>query len=682
MEFLRGQPLRPPPLAQGEQALIDLGDRSNMLGVCYYPEHWPRSRWREDAAMMAGLGLTYVRIGEFAWSRLEPRPGDLQFDWLDEAVNALCAAGLQVVMGTPTATPPKWLVDRWPEVLPVDPHTGRTRGFGSRRHYDFSSRVYLEEALRIVEAMARRYGPHPGVAGWQTDNELCCHDTALSGSAAAREAFQAWCAERYRDIESLNSAWGNVFWSMEYSDFAAIELPIGAVTETNPAHRLAYRRFSSDQVVRFHSRMVAAIRRHAPGKFVTHNFIPMSDTGIDNFALAAPLDFSSYDNYPLGRTDLHDADAAAQDARQYMRTGRPDFATYYHDQTRGLSEAGFWVMEQQPGPVNWAANNPRPAPGMIRLWTLEAFAHGADCVCYFRWRQAPFAQEQMHAGLLRPDNSKTEAWDQARQARDEVLRLDVLSQPLAPAPAAIVTGADGFWVSDIERQGQAYDANRVQLAYYGALRELGVNVDFVAVDADLSPYALVIAPSLPILDEDFVERCRRVSAALIFGPRAGAKTDEFGYPASLPPGALQALIPLRVLSVETLRADCPEKLIWEGRPYQSGVWREQLDAADCEVLAHYEDGTPAVLSRGRIVYIATLTCAQFLRDFLRRQCRQAGIETYEFGQDIRVCRRGELLFAFNYADRARELPLPADAQILLGSRRVGARDITVWRARD
>ena len=213
-----------------------------MFGVCYYPEHWPQSQWGQDATMMAELGLTYVRIGEFAWSRLEPNPGEYDFGWLDAAIASLTNAGLKVVMGTPTATPPKWLIDQWPEILPVDPDTGRTRGFGSRRHYDFSSAVYLRESLRITEAMAKRYGNHKGVVGWQTDNELCCHDTALSGSALARNAFQDWCQQRYTSIDKLNNDWGNVFWSMEYRDFSEIELPIGAVTETSPAHRLAYRR--------------------------------------------------------------------------------------------------------------------------------------------------------------------------------------------------------------------------------------------------------------------------------------------------------------------------------------------------------------------------------------------------------------------------------------------------------
>lgn len=651
-----------------------------MFGVCYYPEHWPQSQWAQDATMMAELGLTYVRIGEFAWSRLEPNPGEYNFDWLDDAVASLTNAGLKVVMGTPTATPPKWLIDEYPDILPVDPDTGRTRGFGSRRHYDFSSAVYLRESLRITEALAKRYGDHDGVVGWQTDNELCCHDTALSGSVLAREAFQNWCRQRYSTIDKLNSDWGNVFWSMEYRDFTEIELPIGAVTETSPAHRLAYRRFSSDQVINYHNPMVAMIRQHAPGKFITHNFIPMNETAVDNFALSAPLDFTSYDNYPLGRTDLLMTGAPTEQLRRYMRTGHPDFATYYHDQTRSLLNRGFWVMEQQPGPVNWANNNPRPAPGMIRFWTLEAFAHGADCVCYFRWRQAPFAQEQMHAGLLRPDNSKTEAWPEAEQAMAEVAALDIVNQPLQPASVAIITGAEGLWVSDIEKQGEAYDFNNVQLSYYSALRELGVNIDFISVDSDFAPYAIIIAPSLPIVDQTFVDKCQNSSAQFIFGPRAGAKTSEFGYPNALPPGLLQQLIPMRVLSVETLRADCFESLNWNNQQYQSNSWREQLDAGDTEVLARYENAEPAVVAQGRFIYIGTLSCKVFLREFFAQQCHNNNITTYHFGEDIRVSQRGSLLFAFNYSGQQQQLPLPAEAKLLLGNKIIEPHGVTVWQA--
>ena len=651
-----------------------------MFGVCYYPEHWPQAQWEQDAQMMSELGLTYVRIGEFAWSRLEPNPGELDFTWLDQAILTLNNAGLKVVICTPTATPPKWLIDQHPEILPVDPNTGATRGFGSRRHYDFSSVQYLQQSLRITRALALRYGSHNGIVGWQTDNELCCHDTALSGSSNARSAFQAWCSDQYSSIEKLNTDWGNVFWSMEYRDFTEIELPILAVTETSPAHRLAYRRFSSDQVVNYHTLMVAEIRQHAPDQFITHNFIPMNETAVDNFALAAPLDFTSYDNYPLGRTDLMLTGAPADQLRRYMRTGHPDFATYYHDQTRGLLNRGFWVMEQQPGPVNWANNNPRPAPGMIRFWTLEAFAHGADCVCYFRWRQAPFAQEQMHAGLLRPDNSKTEAWPEAQQAMLEVSKLDITNQTTQSASVAIITGVEGLWVSDIEKQGEAYDFNSVQFSYYSALRELGVTVDFISVDADFSPYALIIAPSLPIINSAFVEKCKNSSAEFVFGPRSGAKTSEFGYPTDLPPGLLQTLLPIRVLSVETLREDFAEVLTWNGGQYESCRWREQLDAANTEVIATYHNDEPAIVRSGQFTYLGTLTNRAFLLDFLQQQCEHNGVRTYRFDKDIRVVQRGALMFAFNYSEQPQVLPIAANTQWLLGNATVEPHGIAVWRA--
>ena len=167
-----------------------------MLGVCYYPEHWPESIWQQDAEQMAELGLQYVRIGEFCWSRIEPEDGRFEFEWLDKSIEILAAQGLKVIFGTPTATPPKWLIDKYDDILPVDVNTGITRGFGSRRHYDYSSENYLREALRITEVLAKRYGSHPAVVGWQTDNELSCHDTTLSASTAALNAFQAWCEKR------------------------------------------------------------------------------------------------------------------------------------------------------------------------------------------------------------------------------------------------------------------------------------------------------------------------------------------------------------------------------------------------------------------------------------------------------------------------------------------------------
>lgn len=268
------------------------------LGVCYYPEHWPQEVWADDAAHMAEIGITFVRIGEFAWSRLEPKRGDYQFDWLQRSIDTLHTAGLKVVLGTPTATPPKWLVDEMPDMLPVDAD-GRVRGFGSRRHYDFSHEGYRRECARIVTELAKRFGEHPGVAAWQIDNEYDCHNTTISYSAVSRQAFCEWLQHKYQSPDALNRAWGNVFWSMEVASFDEIELPNLTVTQASPAHRLDFRRFASDQVVSFNRIQANIIRKHSPGRDVIHNFMGRTLT-FDHFDVGADLDVSSWDSWKTG----------------------------------------------------------------------------------------------------------------------------------------------------------------------------------------------------------------------------------------------------------------------------------------------------------------------------------------------------------------------------------------------
>jgi len=427
---------------------------------------------------------------------------------------------------------------------------------------------------------------------------------------------------------------------MEYGSFDEIELPFGAVCETNPAHQLAFRRFTSDQVVRFNRVQVEAIRRHARGQFVTHNFIPPQSTGIDNDALAQSLDFASYDSYPLGFTDRMMRARSADAARPFMRTGDPDLTTFHLDQIRGLSRAPFWIMEQQPGPVNWAPHNPRPAPGMVRFWTLQAFAHGAGCVSYFRWRQAPFAQEQMHAGLLRPDRSKADAWAEIEQVRAELDTLRLADQPRAPAPAAIIVDVEALWLNQIEQQGAGYDYEAVLFQWYRVLRRLGVDADFVMPGADLAPYRMVLAPCLAMPDDAAVAALAKTSGLVVIGPRSGAKTKNFTLPDTLPPGLLQQLLPVRVLSVETLRPDCPEPLHWHDWIFASHSWREALEVRHGDIIARYADGSAAVVRHGSFLYLASLTDDAFLHGLFAALCDEAAIATVELDPMLRLQRRG------------------------------------------
>ncbi|MEL7190730.1 MAG: beta-galactosidase, partial [Pseudomonadota bacterium] len=517
------------------------------LGCCYYPEHWPEEMWADDARRMTEMGLSLVRIGEFAWSRIEPEAGCFDWDWLDRAVDVLAGAGLNIIMGTPTATPPKWLVDQMPDMVAID-EDGRPRGFGSRRHYCFSHEGYRKEAVRITTAMAQRYGAHPAITMWQTDNEYGCHDTVLSFSDSAAARFRDWCGERYGEISALNTAWGNVFWSMEYRDFAEIDPPNLTVTEANPAHWLDYRRFASDEVASFNAAQVAIIREHAPGIDITHNFMGFF-TEFDHHDVGRDLDVATWDSYPLGF--LEQFWFSDEEKADYLRQGHPDIAAFHHDLYRGCSNGRWGVMEQQPGPVNWARFNPAPLPGMVALWTLEAMAHGAEFTSYFRWRQASFAQEQMHAGLLRPDNAEAPGAHEAHEAAKAIAQLG--PQESAKSAIALVFSYEAAWVCGIQPQGQSFRYLELVYEWYSAARKLGLDVDIVSPEADLGGYATVLVPTLPIVPDGFADKLKSLNCSVLIGPRSGSKTQSFCIPVTLAPGPLQDVMPITVARVESLR---------------------------------------------------------------------------------------------------------------------------------
>ncbi|MFM7376630.1 MAG: beta-galactosidase [Erythrobacter sp.] len=608
------------------------------LGCCYYPEHWPEDMWAEDARRMADMGLSLVRIGEFAGSRLEPEPGRYDWGWLDRAIETLHAAGLKVILGTPTATPPKWLVDRMPDMVAID-EQGRPRGFGSRRHYCFSHEGYRAECRRIVTALAERYGKHPALAMWQTDNEYGCHDTVLSFSDAAASAFRGWLAARYGAPAALNEAWGNVFWSMEYRSFAEVDPPHLTVTEANPAHWLDYRRFASDQVASFNREQADILRRLSPGVDITHNFMGFF-TEFDHHDLGREIDVATWDSYPLGFLEqfwFSDAEKAA-----FLRQGHPDIAAFHHDLYRGCSQGRWGVMEQQPGPVNWARFNPAPLPGMVALWTLEACAHGAELTSYFRWRQAPFAQEQMHAGLLRPDSTDAEAAGEARAAA--AVLQDIGPQQAAKAPVALVFSYEAAWVIGIQPQGRSFRYLELVFETYSALRQRGLDVDIVAPSADLSGYLMVLVPTLPIVPEGFADKLAALDCPVLLGPRSGSKTQSFCIPEGLAPGALKAAIPLTVTRVESLRDGIAEPA--EG--FTVTRWREDVASALAPEVSD-SDGRGIVYRHNHIRYCAIWPDRALLRLLVERMAGEAGVTLLDLPEGIRIRRTASHAFTFNYA---------------------------------
>ena len=650
------------------------------LGVCYYPEQWDRSLWRDDAARMADLGLEVVRIGEFSWSRIEPSPDVFEWEWYDEAIGVLADAGLEIILGTPTATPPKWLVDKHPEILAHDAQ-GRPRRFGSRRHYCFSSTTYAREAQRITAAVAKRYGAHSAVTGWQTDNEYGCHDTVRSYSTAAAEAFRRWLDVRYGEIELLNKAWGTVFWSQTYRSFAEIDLPNLTVTEPNPSHVLDFYRFASDQVIAFNRMQTEIIRAHAPGRDIFHNFMGLF-TDFDHFKLSEAIDVAGWDSYPLGFLDI--GPYARDDKEKYMRQGHPDFAAFHHDLYRGCGRGRFAVLEQQPGPVNWARNNPAPAPGIVRLWTHEAAAHGAEILCYFRWRQAPFAQEQMHAGLLRPDGAPAAAYAEVKETSRELRTLaELKSEPATtkPATVALVFSYETQWMSKIQPQGSGWDYLRMAMEWYGAARQLGYNIDIVAQGAPLNGYDAILVPTLFHIDHNALDAFKNAGAPILFGPRCGSKTATMQIPEGLAPGLLQSLLPVKVSHSESFPDSYKLTGTFNGEDIVAKRWLDHFET-DLTPAAHTNDGAGLLYQSDRFWLFSCCPDSDFLSLTLQAALKKSAY-VEEAGQDgVRVRTSGTLCYAFNYG--AHPVQLKGTSQdkgfeLLLSQRDLAPYDVAVFR---
>ncbi len=619
------------------------------LGVCYYPEQWPQSMWRNDAERMRDNGIRWVRIGEFAWSRIEPEPDRFDWTWLDQSIDTLGDAGLKVVLGTPTATPPRWMLKKHPDMLALD-SDGQPRGFGSRRHYDFSHLGYRDESARICGILSKRFAEHPALCFWQTDNEYGCHETTVSYSANALAGFRSWLAERYGDIQSLNSAWGNVFWSMEYADFEEIDLPSYAVTEANPIHHHDFRRYSSEQVLIFNRIQVETIRHHDPSTPILHNFMGRI-TDFDHFAMGKDLDAASWDSYPLGF--LEDRLQVNEDHKQaYLRQGDPDFQAFHHDLYRAVGNGRWWVMEQQPGPVNWAPFNPAPLPGMVRLWAWEAIAHGAEVVSFFRWRQAPFAQEQMHAGLMRPDDQPAPALQEIKQLAEEISNQE---QDTQKASVVIVFDYESAWAWETQPHGAGFDYFMLVFEQYRALRKLGLSIDFCPSDSlDFSDYKLVLVPGLMYWNSNLRQALDKYDGMVLVGPRSGSKTCDFSIPEQLPPDCPE-LIDVKVTHIESLPPSAPIALQDSG---QVQHWREILEVgSNVKVRLATSNDEAILLQQKHIFYLGGRLDEDAGRQVIQILCDAAGLSTLELPAGVRIRQWGNSYVVTNYASEPRDISI-------------------------
>jgi len=613
------------------------------FGVCYYPEQWPEERWATDATWMAELGLGLVRVGEFAWSAYEPARGRFEFGWLDRAIETLAAAGLQVVLGTPTATPPVWLLRERPEILAVDAD-GRRKAYGSRRHTSPTSRAYREEARRIVEVLVERYGQHPSVVAWQVDNEPGNHDSARCWSAESQAAFQGWLRTRFDDdIDALNAAWGTTFWSMTYPDFDAVELPVPTVTDHNPSLLVAHLEFAAAQAAEGLAEQREVIAAGSPGREVFTNLY-LGDVDIDPRQVARPTGLGSVDIYPHG---LRDADEVAFVLDLARGSALPSGAGPEHRGGRA------WIVEQQPGPVNWTGDNPAVSAGQVRLWCWQAALHGVETLLWFRWRAARAGQEQHHAALLRHDGTRAPAWSEAERFLREYHRVAGLSPQVLERPAARVAlvhdHLDAWMLGVIP---QVLDASHRHLvtAAHAAARRLALDVDIVPPDADLTGYEVVLAPALHVATPArllHLEQALDAGVLVILGPRSLTRDEHTVWVDAAVPAGLAARLGARVEHAGNpsgwpREAAEPSRLVLDDprEPLPVGGWIETLTAVEAgtQVLGRAQGGPlhgePVVVRRGGLVHLGAASeeaWTAVLAGLLDRRPKPRHLEVFERG---------------------------------------------------
>ena len=644
--------------------------KSPELGVCYYPEHWPEEMWITDAENMIKNGISWVRIAEFAWSRIEPSSGVFDWNWLDKIVDILGSNGLKIVMCTPTATPPKWLVDQMPDMVAID-ENGQARKFGSRRHYSFSHIGYQKESQRITKAVAERYGQNNFVKAWQTDNEFGCHETTYSWCLSTLQEFRIWLEKKYQNIDDLNKSWGNVFWSMEYRSFEEIELPNLTVTEANPSHNFDFRKFSSDQVKNFNYQQVKILNDYSPGRPISHNFMGHF-TEFDHREICKDLNIAAWDSYPLGF--LQNMQTIARGDKKLLEDcyniGDPDFQSYHHDLYRGMGR--LWIMEQQPGPVNWARYNPIPIAGAVRMWTWEAFAHDAEVVSYFRWRQAPFAQEQMHAGLMYRNNTPAIGSHEVMQVSNEIQMLNL--PETQKSEIALLHDYEACWITELDGQTEDFHYTRLMIDFYKSVRVNGGSLDIVGKKADFTGYKLIIVPSFVHLETDTFKKMVSSGAKILAGPRTGIKNRNFQIPENL---SLEGL-GYKVKRVDALPYELPVEVEWKGQKGKLHVWREQGDSSGISE-GKSEDGFPVITSGNQGSYLCGWPDEALLSSIMKEQMTMAGLKPITLPEYLRVRQRGDLLFFTNYGKKNVDIPDAFQGEILLGSKNMKQTDVTILK---
>jgi beta-galactosidase len=629
-----------------------------LVGAAWYPEQWPESRWDADLALMEAAHIHLVRVGEFAWSTMEPAEGDYQWAWLDHAIAAAAKHHIVVVLGTPTPTPPAWMTRKYPEILRVE-QDGRVDEHGNRQQFSFANPHYRELTRDIARRMAERYGKNPNVVGWQIDNEI----SAVSFDKDARAQWHAWLQKKYGTTDALNKAWTTAYWSETYDTFD--EVPMHDHQE-NPGLLLDFKRFVTDTWVSYTQNQIDVLRPNIdPRQFITTNTMGWFD-GFDEYKEHVNLDIAAWDDYVA--SDVFDwADNAAR-----------------HDLTRGYKQKNFWVMETEPAFVNWRPTNNALNKGQVREMAWQAIGHGAEAVEYWQWRSDLNGQEEYHGVLVGANGEPVPVYKEVQQIGEEFEKAGKALAGTDPvAHVALINDYDSRWAIDFQRHSRNFDPVAEMVAFYRPLREQSEGVDMVAATAPLAKYKLVVAPGLNVLPDATAQHLIeyvRDGGHLLLGPRSGMKGPDNGLDVHEQPGALAELLGAHVSQFYALAQPVPVAGGGTG-----SLWAETLDVTtpETKTLLTYGpsngwlDGQPAAVTRkvgkGSITYLGTWLDDASLAKMTASLLGEAGVKPLvpDVPAGVEVCVRSgkghSVIILINHNTSAVSVTAPAGSRDLLGT---------------
>ena len=645
------------------------------FGGDYNPEQWPESVWDEDVRLMREAGVTMVSAGIFSWALLQPAPGVYDFGWLDRNLDLLHDAGIRVDLGTPTVVPPAWFYRAHPDALPVT-EDGVRLEFGSRGAICHSNADYRAAAANITTKLAERYGDHPALAMWHVHNEYGVPVSACYCESCAAH-FRRWLEREYGTVDGVNEAWGTAFWGQHYAAFDEINPPRRTPTVGNPAQALDYRRFADATMRENFTAERDILHRLSPGVPVTTNFMTALSQcdSVDYWAWGREADLVTNDHYLITdgrRTHVNLAMAA--------------------DLTRSVAGGAPWLLlEHSTSGVNWQPRNPAKAPGQMARNSLAHVARGSDGAMFFQWRQSRRGAEKFHSAMLPHGGTETRVFREVTELGAAIDSLAPVRGTRTEADAAVLWDWHSWWAQNLDwRPSEDHDARERADAYYEALYDHHLTVDFAHPEADLSRYPLVVVPALYLMTEAAGSNLREYvenGGTLVVSYFSGIVDEHDAVHEGPYPGALRDVLGLTVeefsplLRGERVRLDGPD-----GAGLDADVWTEFVVPRGAETVWTYADGLtagrPAVtrhrLGEGTAWYVSTRLDAEGLATLLGRAAEDARIAPRgDLPRDVEVVRRtgesGTFLFAINHTATDAKVPLETPGTELLTGERAAGR---------